>query len=236
MRRIRDQRLLDALERSERTPYAGRVWRSVREGQDPLTCWRAGGRWDDGTLDVLYTSETKAAAVAERQFHLYQGQPLPPSKIPLRALRTARFPQGGRAIPRPRVARVHRVRCRFIRAVELPRARTGVSALTRNRRGVCVPGSRRSAGPERPQHIFEQSDRVLRTRNACRHGGRHEPRIPRVPANVSIGPRCPHRRAPLGSTTSTSPWPPPSRCLPGFAALTVRSVNRVAVAIVSPDV
>ena len=81
MRRIRDQRLLDALEQSDRAPYAGRLWRSVSEGRDPLTCWRAGGRWDDGTLDVLYTSETKAAAVAERRFHLYQGQPLPPSKV-----------------------------------------------------------------------------------------------------------------------------------------------------------
>ena len=81
MRRIRDQRLLDALERSDRVPCAGRVWRSVREGRDPLTCSRAGGRWDDGTLDVLYTSETKTAAVAEMRFHLHQGQPLPPSKV-----------------------------------------------------------------------------------------------------------------------------------------------------------
>ena len=81
VRRIRDQRLLDALEQCERAPYAGRVWRSVREGRDPLSCWRAGGRWDDGTLDVLYTSETRTAAVAERRFHLYQGQPLPPSKV-----------------------------------------------------------------------------------------------------------------------------------------------------------
>ncbi|MDE0203857.1 MAG: RES family NAD+ phosphorylase [Rhodospirillaceae bacterium] len=81
VRRIRDQRLLDALEQCERAPYAGRVWRSVREGRDPLACWRAGGRWDDGTLDVLYTSETKTAAGAERRFHLYQGQPLPPSKV-----------------------------------------------------------------------------------------------------------------------------------------------------------
>ena len=80
-RRIRDQRLLDALELIERAPYAGRVWRSVREGRDPLTCWRAGGRWDDGTLDVLYTSETRTAAAAERRFHLYRGQPLPPSKV-----------------------------------------------------------------------------------------------------------------------------------------------------------
>ena len=80
-RRIRDQRLLDALEQCVQTPYSGHVWRSVREGRDPLTCWRAGGRWDDGTLDVLYTSETRTAALAERQFHLHRGQPLPPSKV-----------------------------------------------------------------------------------------------------------------------------------------------------------
>ncbi len=81
MRRIRDQRLLDLLEQDERTPYSSRVWRSVREGRDPLVCWRTGGRWDDGTFDVLYASETRAAAVAERRFHLYQGQPLPPSRV-----------------------------------------------------------------------------------------------------------------------------------------------------------
>ncbi len=78
---IRDQRLLDALERVEQSPYSGTVWRSVREGSDPLICSRAGGRWDDGTLDVLYTSETREAAIAERRFHLYQGQPLPPSRV-----------------------------------------------------------------------------------------------------------------------------------------------------------
>ena len=81
MRRIRDQRLLDALERIDQTHYAGNVWRSVRERRDPLTCWRGGGRWDDGTLDVLYTSETRTAALTERKFHLYQGQPIPPSKV-----------------------------------------------------------------------------------------------------------------------------------------------------------
>ena len=79
--RIRDQRLLDALERVEQSPYSGTVWRSVREGSDPLVCSRSGGRWDDGTLDVLYTSETREAAMAERRFHLYQGQPFPPSKV-----------------------------------------------------------------------------------------------------------------------------------------------------------
>ena len=79
--RLRDQRLLDALEEIKQIPYAGNVWRSVREGQDPLICWRSGGRWDDGTLDVLYTSETRQTAIAERQFHLNQGQPFPPSKV-----------------------------------------------------------------------------------------------------------------------------------------------------------
>ncbi len=78
---IRDQRLLDALETVASAPYESNVWRSVRVGRDPLVCGRSGGRWDDGTLDVLYTSETRAGAVAERRFHLYQGQPIPPSKI-----------------------------------------------------------------------------------------------------------------------------------------------------------
>lgn len=80
-RPIRDRRLLDALEAIARAPYAGTVWRSVREGSDPLVCHRSGGRWDDGTFDVLYTSETREAAIAERRFHLFQGQPIPPSRI-----------------------------------------------------------------------------------------------------------------------------------------------------------
>ena len=78
---IRDQRLLDALEKISQRPYRSTVWRSVRQGADPLTCWRSGGRWDDGSFDVLYTSETREAAIAERRFHLYQGQPIPPSKV-----------------------------------------------------------------------------------------------------------------------------------------------------------
>ena len=42
-RRIRDRRLLDALEAVGQAPYAGTVWRSIREGRDPLACWRSGG-------------------------------------------------------------------------------------------------------------------------------------------------------------------------------------------------
>lgn len=78
---IRDQRLLDALESVNQEPYEGIVWRSVKEGRDPLICSRSGGRWDDGTFDVLYTSETRDAAIAERRYHLYQGQPIPPFDI-----------------------------------------------------------------------------------------------------------------------------------------------------------
>ena len=62
-------------------PFEGTVWRSVRAGQDPFVCGRSGGRWDDGTLDVLYTSETREGAFAERRFHLFQGQPFPPSRV-----------------------------------------------------------------------------------------------------------------------------------------------------------
>lgn len=80
-RPIRDQALLDALETIRQQPYTGTVWRSVREGRDSLACSRAGGRWDDGSFDVLYTSETRETALEERRFHLYQGQPIPPSKV-----------------------------------------------------------------------------------------------------------------------------------------------------------
>ena len=73
--------MLDVLESAQQTPYAGIVWRSVKEGRDPLLCWRSGGRWDDVTLDVLYTSESRNAAIAERRYHLFQGQPIPPVDV-----------------------------------------------------------------------------------------------------------------------------------------------------------
>jgi RES domain-containing protein len=78
---IRDQRLLDALEAIGQRPHAGTVWRSVVQGRDPLVCRRSGARWDDGTFDVLYTSESREAAIEERRFHLYEGQPIPPSRV-----------------------------------------------------------------------------------------------------------------------------------------------------------
>ena len=79
--RPRDQALLDALESTGFSPFTGVVWRSVPAGRDPLVCGRSGGRWDDGTFDVLYTSESRRCAIAERRFHLFRGQPIPPSNV-----------------------------------------------------------------------------------------------------------------------------------------------------------
>lgn len=78
---VRDKDLLDALERLPMSPLTGHYWRSVREDRDPIECSRSGGRWDDATFDVLYTSSTKEGAIAERRFHLFKGQPIPPSKV-----------------------------------------------------------------------------------------------------------------------------------------------------------
>ena len=53
----------------------------VTDGLDPLRPGRAGGRWDDGSFDVLYTSTERDGALAESWFHTAKGQPLVPSKI-----------------------------------------------------------------------------------------------------------------------------------------------------------
>ena len=60
--------------------FDGTAWRVVKEGRDPLAASRSGGRWDDGTFDVLYTSEARDGAVAEARFYLMRGQPVAPSK------------------------------------------------------------------------------------------------------------------------------------------------------------
>lgn len=79
-RRPRPPALLDAIEAETPTSLTGRVWRVVTEGRDPLQPGRAGGRWDDGTFDVLYTSAERDGALAETWFHMTRGQPIPPSK------------------------------------------------------------------------------------------------------------------------------------------------------------
>jgi RES domain len=79
--RARDSALIDAIESLAGKPYRGRIWRVVREGKHVLTPSAAGGRWDDGTFDVLYTSEVADGAAAEMYFHLSRGQPVLPSKV-----------------------------------------------------------------------------------------------------------------------------------------------------------
>lgn len=76
----RPQALLDAIEIETPISLSTRLWRVVSEGRDPLQPGRAGGRWDDGSFDVLYTSTERNGALAETWFHLTRGQPIPPSK------------------------------------------------------------------------------------------------------------------------------------------------------------
>lgn len=80
----RDAGLIDAIEAVAPVPYSGTVWRVVRDGRDPAACARSGGRWDDGTFDVLYTAEMRAGAIAEMKFHLMRGQPVMPSRVSYR--------------------------------------------------------------------------------------------------------------------------------------------------------
>jgi hypothetical protein len=59
VQRRRDNKLLDALEALEPVAFDGIVWRVVREGRSPVICSKSGGRWDDGTFDVFYTSQER---------------------------------------------------------------------------------------------------------------------------------------------------------------------------------
>lgn len=76
----RPQALLDAIETETPTALATKLWRVVTDGRDPLSAGRSGGRWDDGSFDVLYTSSERDGALAEAWFHAARGQPIPPSK------------------------------------------------------------------------------------------------------------------------------------------------------------
>lgn len=80
-RKRRDSALIDAIEAVQPIFYSGNVWRVTRTGRNPVQCSRSGGRWDDGTFDVLYTSEKREGALAEMKFHLMRGQPVMPSLV-----------------------------------------------------------------------------------------------------------------------------------------------------------
>jgi RES domain len=78
---LRDSRLIDSLEVLPHAPFKGTVWRVVREDRDPCQCSASGGRWGDGSFDVLYTSLDRDGAIAEMYFQLLRGQPVFPSKV-----------------------------------------------------------------------------------------------------------------------------------------------------------
>jgi hypothetical protein len=79
-RRARDLQLLDALDELDPVEVDDIVWRMVRSGRDPLLGQAAGGRWDTGQFDVLYTALDPNGAIAEIHFHLSR-QPVFPSKV-----------------------------------------------------------------------------------------------------------------------------------------------------------
>ena len=77
----RPKALLDAIDAETPTAFKGRLWRVVSDGFDPLRPSRAGGRFDDGSFDVLYTSASRDGALSESWFHAARGQPILPSKV-----------------------------------------------------------------------------------------------------------------------------------------------------------
>ena len=81
IRPARDSHLLDALENLPSEVFAGRAWRVVRDGRDPVQCSAVGGRWDDRSFDVLYTSTMADGAIAAMYFHVARGQPVIPSQV-----------------------------------------------------------------------------------------------------------------------------------------------------------
>ena len=79
--RPRDSDLIDALEPCTPTTLEQPIWRVVRDTRDPCQCSKPGGRWDDESIEVLYTSQARDGALAEMYFHLRKGQPVIPQKI-----------------------------------------------------------------------------------------------------------------------------------------------------------
>jgi RES domain-containing protein len=77
----RPQALVDAIEAETPSAFSGFVWRVVNDGFDVLRPARAGGRWDDGSFDVLYTSTERDGALAESWFHASKGLPVIPSRV-----------------------------------------------------------------------------------------------------------------------------------------------------------
>jgi hypothetical protein len=72
--------LLDLLDALPRSTLRQRVWRTVREGRDPLEGRKSRGRWGHDEMETLYTSYVKQGSVAEIHA-LLSLQPVFPSKV-----------------------------------------------------------------------------------------------------------------------------------------------------------
>ena len=72
--------LLDALDVLPRTAIRQRVWRTVRQGRDPLQGSASRGRWGGDNLETLYTAQEENGAIAEIH-SLLSLQPIFPSKL-----------------------------------------------------------------------------------------------------------------------------------------------------------
>lgn len=83
VREPRDIELLDLLDSKERQPFSKHVWRVTRANTCPTLGSSPSGRWDNGTFDVLYTSEKNIGAVSEVHYH-FSKAPVFPSKLRLK--------------------------------------------------------------------------------------------------------------------------------------------------------
>jgi hypothetical protein len=75
----RDVVLLDALDILPRSVIQQRVWRTVRDGRDPLEGSKSRGGWGHDGIETLYASGVKDGSVAEI-YSLLSAQPVFPSK------------------------------------------------------------------------------------------------------------------------------------------------------------
>jgi RES domain-containing protein len=86
-RKARDIELLDAIDKFDRVPFDGKVWRIVRATRDALQASRVGARWDPALFDVLYTSLDRNGALEEIYFHLSRQPVFPDVAFQLHRLR-----------------------------------------------------------------------------------------------------------------------------------------------------